>query len=86
MNRRIVLIQTLIFAFLMSSVMSFCMSGVVTFLNLGGFTEDYLAAWLFKAFPSGFMVALPVSLFVVPIIRAITTKIMRTLFKEDYPF
>ncbi|HDP88968.1 MAG TPA: DUF2798 domain-containing protein [Thioalkalivibrio sp.] len=48
--------------------MSFLMSGVITFINLG-WVSDFFVRWLLQAFPSAWVVAFPVSLFVVPVVR-----------------
>ena len=57
-----------LFALLMSVVMSFLMSAFVTLVNLGP-TSDFLVRWLFHAFPAAWVMAFPLALFVVPVVR-----------------
>jgi len=50
------------------------MSGVMTMVNLG-LTEHAFTNWLTRAFPVGFIIALPIALFVVPLVRRFVTHI-----------
>jgi len=57
-----------VFALLMSALMSFLMSGVITVINLG-LPTDFVTRWLLHAFPSAWIIAFPIALFVVPVVR-----------------
>ncbi|HCZ18576.1 DUF2798 domain-containing protein [Wolinella succinogenes] len=65
-----------VFALLMSLIMSFFMSGVITMLNIG-LVSDFFYRWLAVAFPGAFIVAFPIALFVVPIVKRLTERLMR---------
>lgn len=65
-----------VFALLMSLIMSFFMSGVITMLNIGP-VSDFFYRWLVVAFPGAFIVAFPIALFVVPIVKRLTERLMR---------
>ncbi|MEA3304763.1 MAG: DUF2798 domain-containing protein [Patescibacteria group bacterium] len=57
------ILMPLVIAFMMSIIMS----GYVTFLNLG-FSELYFSQW-FSSWWRAFSVALPISYFVIPLVR-----------------
>ncbi|MGC9457594.1 MAG: DUF2798 domain-containing protein [Halothiobacillaceae bacterium] len=65
----------LVFALLMSMIMSFLMSAVITFTNLG-LPNDFLERWLLEAFPGAWVVAFPIALFVVPAVRRLTGRLV----------
>ncbi len=67
---------SIVFAFLMASIMSFLMSGVITFINLG-ITPTFVDDWMFKAFPSAFIIAFPIALFVVPVVRRVVDRLTK---------
>ncbi len=66
--------ETIVFAFVMSSLMSFIMSGVITIINIG-IPPNFIQLWL-KAYGSAFMIAFPTVLFVVPVVRKIVAKLI----------
>jgi hypothetical protein len=65
----------LVFAFVMSLMMSFLMSGAITLINLG-WVDDLLVRWLLQAFPSAWVIAFPVALFVVPAVRRVVGRLV----------
>ena len=65
----------LVFAFVMSLMMSVLMSGVITWINLG-WVPDFLYRWLALAFPSAWAIAFPISLFVVPAVQRIVSRLV----------
>ena len=65
----------LTFALIMSLMMSVLMSGVITFINLG-WVSDFFVRWLLHAFPSAWVVAFPISLFVVPVVRHLVARLV----------
>lgn len=67
---------SMVFAFLMASIMSFLMSGVITYINLG-LQSTFIDDWIFKAFPSAFIVAFPIALFVVPIVKRVVDRLTK---------
>lgn len=68
--------QPLVFAFFMALIMSFLMSGVISVINLG-VPDNFLTIW-FHAWWSAFVIAFPIVLFVAPMVRKITAKLIRT--------
>ncbi len=66
--------EFIIFSFLMSLFMSILMSGFITFINIG-FVKDFLLFWL-KASGEAFILAFPVTLFLVPQIRKFVNMIV----------
>ncbi|GEM_PF-3859692 len=87
MKHRRVFVRNVIFALYMSLIMSFCMSGVVTFMNFevlqNGFSSAFFAAWWKRAFPVSYMIALPISLFVVPYIGKLTNLTLNKLYSTN---
>ncbi len=77
-------IRNIIFALYMSGVMSFCMSGVITWINLRSLEDapPFLSSWLTQSFPLSYIVALPIALFVVPLVGKLTNITLSLLFKE----
>lgn len=69
---------TIIFATLVAILMSIFMSFVLTAVNIG-FPDFFLAAWM-KSLGLGFVVALPVSMLVIPLVR----KIIHPLFESEH--
>jgi len=63
----------LLFPALTALLMSFIMSGFITYLNLG-LPSDYFFLWM-TAWGKAFLVALPVSFFVIPLVRKVIEKI-----------
>ncbi|WP_319381300.1 DUF2798 domain-containing protein [Thiomicrorhabdus sp.] len=64
-----------VFAFFMALFMSFLMSGVISAMNVG-IPENFLVIW-FHAWWTAFIIAYPSVLFVSPIVRRITNKLVR---------
>ena len=62
-----------IFPTLSAILMSFIMSGFITYINLG-WSEEFLVLW-FNAWGKSFLLAFPVSLFVIPLMKKLTDKI-----------
>jgi MFS family permease len=60
-------------AFFTSLIMSFIMSMVITVLNLG-WVEEFLERWM-HAWASAFLIAFPTILLVLPIARALVTRL-----------
>ena len=67
----------LIFSTLVSFLMTLFMSFVLTSINIG-FPSYFIVAWL-KSLGIGFAVALPVSIFVIPLVR----KTIEPWFRSD---
>ena len=63
------------FAFFMSLLMSFLMSFFITAINLG-FPEDFATRWM-HAFGAAWMIAFPIALFVVPIVRRTVHRLVK---------
>jgi hypothetical protein len=51
------------------------MSGVITLINLG-WVPDFFYRWLALAFPSAWVIAFPISLFVVPAVQRIVRRLV----------
>lgn len=64
---------TVLFGVFMSLGMSFSQSLVISIINLRGF---YLEKWLL-AFAIGFVVSLPTSLVIIPIVQRLVKKLVR---------
>ena len=64
---------TVLFGVFMSLGMSFSQSLVISIINLRGF---YLEKWLL-AFAIGFVVSLPTSLAIIPIVQRLVKKLVR---------
>lgn len=58
----------LLTGFGMSLIMSFCMSGALTLLNLG-VSRQTIVLWLTHNFPLAFLLALPIALLTLPVVR-----------------
>ncbi|MBF6057391.1 DUF2798 domain-containing protein [Thiomicrorhabdus sp.] len=69
--------QHIVFAFFMALLMSFLMSGVISAMNVG-IPENFLIIW-FHAWWTAFIIAFPSVLFVSPIVRRITNKLIRAV-------
>lgn len=65
----------LVFATIMALFMSFIMSGIITYVNIG-IVDTFINQWIFNAFPSAFVVNLPIAIFVVPVVRNLALKIV----------
>jgi hypothetical protein len=65
--------QILFFGLTMSLVMSAAMSAVMVGINIG-FNSNFLKAWL-PSYGTGFLVSLPFSLFLPPLIQKIIKKL-----------
>jgi len=63
----------LLFGFLVSLGMTFFMSLVLTLINLG-FVPEFLERWA-KAFVVEFVVGLPTSLVIIPVVRRIVDRL-----------
>ncbi len=63
---------SLVFSFLTALLMGFLMSGVVTYLNTG-IDGEFNHRWG-KAFVFSFLIAFPVSIFVIPLVRKLVDK------------
>ncbi|WP_267463305.1 DUF2798 domain-containing protein [Thiomicrorhabdus heinhorstiae] len=61
----------------MALLMSFLMSGVISAMNVG-IPENFLIIW-FHAWWTAFIIAFPSVLFVSPIVRRITNKLIRAV-------
>lgn len=70
----------IVYSVMVSFFMSFIMSGTVTFVSLG-FDEHFLSVWLLKSFPVSYAIALPVSLFVIPVLSKPSNKIANFISK-----
>ena len=57
-----------VFATFMVLFMSFIMSGIITYVNVG-LVSNFINKWILSAFPSAFIINLPIALFVVPVVR-----------------
>ncbi|MEM8811432.1 MAG: DUF2798 domain-containing protein [Pseudomonadota bacterium] len=64
-----------LFALLLSGMMSFVVSGIATFRAIG-LPEDFLALWL-SAWAASWMVAFPTAMVVAPLVRRIVAKMVR---------
>jgi len=62
-----------IFSSLIALIMSFCMSFFMLLINIG-FSKIFFNAWM-KSFGLGFIIALPISIIFIPIIRTGLEKI-----------
>lgn len=67
----------IVFAFLMSFFMAIVMSGALTAINLG-VKSNYLQSWLLKAFPLAWIIAFPVSICAVMLVRKILPYIVES--------
>ncbi|NWG10933.1 DUF2798 domain-containing protein [Candidatus Bathyarchaeota archaeon] len=65
--------EMVLFAVFVSMGMSFAMSLVLTIVNLG-FVPGFLQKWL-SAFAVGFLVSVPASLIIIPVVRIIVGKL-----------
>jgi len=52
-------------------------SGAITLINLG-WVDDLLARWLLQAFPSAWVIAFPIALFVVPAVRRLVGRVVES--------
>ena len=65
----------LVFAFVMSLMLSVLMSGVIMLINLG-WVPDFFCRWLAPAFPRAWVIAFPIPLFVVPAVQRIVRRLV----------
>ncbi|MEM7815515.1 MAG: DUF2798 domain-containing protein [Candidatus Aenigmatarchaeota archaeon] len=65
----------IIFAFLMSILMSFFMSIGIALINFG-FREGLFFVWI-RGFLIGLCIGFPVSIFIVPVVRKAVSKIVK---------
>lgn len=76
-------LRNFIFALYMSGIMSFFMSGVVTLINLevlkNGLSYHFFSAWFLKAFPSSYLIALPIAIFIVPFVAKLTNATLKRI-------
>ncbi len=63
-----------VFAFFLTSVMVLVVSGITTLLNVG-LTPDFLVRW-FRAWLLTWCVAFPVAIFVAPLARRLTERVI----------
>ncbi|MBR9843138.1 MAG: DUF2798 domain-containing protein [Rhodobacteraceae bacterium] len=67
--------QPFLFAFFMSGMMSFLIIGIST-LRLMGFVDGFFGLWI-SGWLSAWVVAYPIVLFVAPLARKITMRLVR---------
>jgi cytochrome c biogenesis protein CcdA len=63
-----------VFAFFLTLIMVFIVTGVGTAMNVG-FPPDFLALWM-KAWGAAWMVAFPSAIFVAPLARRLTERVL----------
>ena len=63
----------ILFAFFMSITMSFSISFILTLIN-AGLISDFIFIWM-RGFTIGFVVALPIALILVPIMRRVDDRL-----------
>ena len=64
----------IVFAFLIALILPFVMTFFIALINLGGFNNNFIAAWM-KAYIIAFIIAFPAVILIAPLIRKITEKI-----------